>query len=471
MLSQLVWPDPYNFDVADDIIGDLATGWEVSGDGTVYTFKLPQGVTWHDGQPFTASDVVFTLERGVVNPPEGYLPFLAGQLEALDSVTAPDDTTVVATLSRPSNAFLITLGMNFANMYPAHIPDATEFNELIIGTGPFKLESESGTGFELVRNEAYFKDSLPYLDGMTLFIIPDASAGLAAFRTGRIQTGSVFDNDYMVDQQDVIRADFPDVGEQDYLGGRIDLNMNNRGPLADRRVRQAISLGINRQVYNEVWQLGQGETLASPLIPNRLGGTFGLPPEEMRGLGGFDPDKADADLQKALDLLEQAGFGDGFSLELQVPSFSRYARGAEVVQFLLTRLNITAKLLPKDRADMTPDRLSGNFDIDWNSATLLSTNPLDSPGRAVKTNGSENWGKWSFPTIDALLEEQDRTLDPAERRRLLFDLQREILTELPIIPVIWWVGPVFWHAELKNFPRCFLGHSPCYSWGEVWFDR
>ncbi|MBI3742953.1 MAG: hypothetical protein HY261_01525 [Chloroflexi bacterium] len=258
MTNTLVTTNPYNFKSSEEIIGDLARTWEVSADGLTYTFKLNPGVAWHDGTPFTAKDVVYSFNRGI-NPPAPQVTFNRNRLANVAKIEAPDDATVVITGKVPSASFLRGLSMNFMQIMPSHIPDMGVWNTKVTGTGPFKLKTDRPTEVvEVERNAAYWKkdgagQALPYLDGLTYFIISDATNAYAAFRTGRIRANpGTYDSDWAPQHIPEIQADFPGINQQKYTSSRWDVLINSNNPsFQDLRVRQAVSLALSRQDFDK----------------------------------------------------------------------------------------------------------------------------------------------------------------------------------------------------------------------------
>src|SRR5437764_6455648 len=173
----------------DTIVPDLATGWSWSEDGTQLTLPLRQGVKWHDGQPFTAKDVVCTwdlmLETGKeklrFNPRKSFY-------KNLDRVTANSDYEVTFHLKRPQPGFLNLLAGGFTAIYPCHVPPA-QMRQHPIGTGPFKfVEFKQNEAIRVTRNPDYWKPGLPYLDAIEYPIIPSLSTRILGFVAGKFDS-------------------------------------------------------------------------------------------------------------------------------------------------------------------------------------------------------------------------------------------------------------------------------------------
>src|SRR5262245_49174132 len=164
LYSLLLQIDPYNY---PKIIGDVATDWKISPDGLTYTFKLRQGIRFHDGSPLTSTDVKPTYDK-IVSPPEGVASVRKEAYTAVDRIDAPDPTTVVFKLKFPSASLLGNLASPWNVIYPTKYldKDPNYFKTNVVGSGPFKFKSYTrGSTFEGERNPDYFVKDRPYLDG------------------------------------------------------------------------------------------------------------------------------------------------------------------------------------------------------------------------------------------------------------------------------------------------------------------
>jgi peptide/nickel transport system substrate-binding protein len=167
----------------------LAKSWEISADAKVYTFKLQEGVKWHDGKPFSADDVVFSLDKFLREVHPRWRPLANAQIESIDKV---DELTVKITLKQPFGPLLLALETSFSPIIPKHIYDGTDYranpaNNTPIGTGPYKFkEWKKGSYIHLVRHEDYWIKGRPNLDEIYYQIIPDAAARAVAYETGKV---------------------------------------------------------------------------------------------------------------------------------------------------------------------------------------------------------------------------------------------------------------------------------------------
>ena len=271
-LNNLIWKDPYGKSPAA-ITGELAESWDVAATGTEITFKLRKGVTFHNGTPFTAKDVVYNLDRAV-NPRSATMTYFKPTLAPMQSVTALDDSTVKLVLKTPSNIFIQALTLSGALIYPAEFPFPEKLDawkqQKFIGTGPFKVSTyDPGIKMEYVRNDKYFKPGLPYADGL-VFISMTPEVATASFRAGKIDASDIDSSTFQYQRKELAKQwGFVAI---DSLNGVYMVHLNQKPPLLEPKVRQAISLALDRPAMVNTWLQGDGDPIAPPLVPPERGG-------------------------------------------------------------------------------------------------------------------------------------------------------------------------------------------------------
>ena len=468
LFNNLIWIDPYG-DV-DALVGDLASEWNVSEDGTTYTFSLQKGVKFHDGTAFTAEDVVYNFDRAW-KPRSTTMTNMKNAFAPISSIEAPDDFTVKVTLSQPSHTFLAVLGSNRALMYPSSspLPDvAEEFSKNPIGTGPYKWSSEDGPVIELVRNDNYWRDGLPYIDKIVFNVIRSNTTAIAGMRTGK------FDLENFVGSavEGVFNAE---KGNPDHVF-YFNLNTLNTiylnvaiAPWTDIRVREAVSLSIDRQSLMSVWQEGRG-SLTGPLIPPERGGEWGIPAAEMELRPGYRADKTE-DLARAKELLEEAGV-DPSEVTVRILEASSVSARGLVVDASLRRLGFKTDLQLLASGAKTELLLQGAFDIAMESFAPATDDPSDSTLPWVITDGSRNYGHWTSAPLNLLFDEQDKSVDPVARKQILREMQELILSEYVNIPGILRDG-IGWHRSyVKDYPEALpFWFSNRYRYEQIWLDK
>ncbi len=283
----------------------LAESYEVSEDGLTYTFQLREGVKFHNGKDMTAEDVAYSYNY--IRDPENGSPG-AGDFAIIDSVEATGPLTVVMTLSEPNAALPMTLGNKYGAVIPAGYFDdenaRTAMNSQSVGTGPFRLaEFNPNQNLTLERFEDYWEEGAPYLDAVNFAFLPNSASMLVALRNGRIDVVN------LERPQDVAQVEgieglvierFPSLNQK-----TVDLG-SETPPLDDVRVRQAISLAIDKEEIMQAAIGGYGQVITT--IVAGLEDRWGVPASEL-------PFQA-RDLERARALMEDAGHGDGVDITL-----------------------------------------------------------------------------------------------------------------------------------------------------------
>ncbi|MDP2952768.1 MAG: ABC transporter substrate-binding protein, partial [Chloroflexota bacterium] len=269
------------------IVPDLAEKWDVSPDGSAITFTLRRGVLWHDGKPFTAADVKATLDR-IVSPPKGVFSPRAGSFGAIKEVKVVDDYTVQVALKYPTASLLYNIGVGFNWIMPKHILDERgDMKKSVVGTGAFKFTRfMSGVSTDLEKNPQYFAPGLPYLDGITTYVVPDPGARFAALRTGQLDYIHAYPAITPVEAEIIERDKLPIVVQTTPgLGFRIILPNFKVKPWDDARVRKAVSIAIDRRGSIQIVEKGWG--VAGGPLPPPPGGQWSLPADEINKLPGY----------------------------------------------------------------------------------------------------------------------------------------------------------------------------------------
>ena len=378
----------------------LAESYEISDDGMVFTFKLRDGVQFHNGRVMTADDVKYSLDR-VTNPKTqspgagffgsiaGYEAISSGETESLSGVKVIDDQTVEITLSRPDATFLHVMGLNFASVVAKESVEAAgaDFGKTAMGTGAFKLADWTiGQKLIFAKNENYWRD-------------PAQAARV--IEGGQLHTGY------------------------------ITLNVK-MPPFDNVDVRKAVNMAINKERITQVIN-GRAVPATQPLPPSMPGYTEGY-----EGYA-YDPDAAKA-------LLADAGFADGFETELFVMNTDPNPRIAQAIQQDLSKIGIKASIQSLAQAsviaaggepDQAPMIWSGGMAwiADFPDASNFYGPILGCDG-AVQ--GGWNWSWYCNADIDAMAVKADSMTDPAkvdERLKMWSDVYMKVMEDAPWVPV------------------------------------
>jgi peptide/nickel transport system substrate-binding protein len=448
LYSTLLQTDPYDY---PKIIGDAASDWKISPDGLTYTFKIRPGIKFHDGSPLTAVDVKATYDK-LLNPPKGTRSIRQHSYSAVTTVEAPDASTVVFKLKYPSASLLLNLASPWNVIYPKKYldKDPNYFMKNVMGSGPFKFKSYTpGASFEGERNPDYFVKDRPYLNGYKFFISTETSVRAAAIRSGRAY---IEFRDLPSAEVEAIKKQLGDkvAVQHTPMTGQWGIAINNTvKPFNDERVRKALTLGLDRYTGGKVlFNLTGLKDVGALLRPNT---EFALSEADLHKLPGFNPDM-EKNRAEAKKLLAEAGYPNGFKLILKNRNVKLpYQDFAVFAVQEWRKIGIQAEQRPQETAAWFADgRDTGNFELIVAPTVEASDDP-DIFLRRYTTGDPQNWGRFSDPAVDDLFSRQSRALDPAERRKIILQLQKTVLEHAYYMPGLWWSRNVVHWTKVKNY--------------------
>ncbi|MBR0652796.1 ABC transporter substrate-binding protein [Roseomonas terrae] len=440
----------------------LATSWRAVSD-TVWEFKLREGVTWHDGKPFTADDVVFTFSRvpNVANSPGGF----GGFLRAIERVEVVDPHTFRLHTRQPHP--LMPLDLSSVSIIARHVsenPTSEDFNagRVAIGTGPYRQVSyRLGDRVEFERNDAWFGPAQPW-QRVSYRIVGNDGARTAALLAGdvdmieQIPTTDVArlrrDQRLTVTSIASLRTVYlaPDYGND----GGLALVTDNAGrplpanPFKDARVRRALSMAINREGL--VSQIMEGEaTATAQWLPE---GAFGF--NNQVATRRYDP-------AAARRLLAEAGYPEGFRVTLAAPNdrWPNDARIAQAVAQMWTRIGVRTQVDALPWTAFVARRARFDFAVQlgaWGSssgeASNFLVNTLATRDRSRLT-GANNNARYSDARFDTLAARGSETLDDAAREAIWHEAVALYAEEEPLIQLMQYVNTWALRRGLAHDPR------------------
>lgn len=430
---------------------ELAESWEVLEDGALYRFDLRDGVTWHDGEPFTSADVKFTFEEMLL-PLHARTKASVGA--ALESIEAPDPDTVEFRFAEPYAPLLLQLDVTEAPILPRHVYEGTDVmknpaNAQPIGTGPFAFESYTPDAeLRLTANPDYFKPDLPYLDGVVLRIIPERGNQVVALEAGEV------DWLFGVPGPDLPRLE--DSGDYGFLETAVNPGGSNcimtvsfnldRPMFADVRLRRALGLALDREQFVERVLFGQGRVAEAPI-------SSGIPfahAEDLDGMPRFDRAEAEA-------LLDEAGWQrdgdgtrtaqgvegvpDGTPLQFGFTHFPTFSAYAELLRAQLAEVGADVQLLPLEPA-VFADTVFKSRDFDTNIISYCNGADPEIGVKRMYTTANigpvpfSNAAAYRNPEVDRLFEQARTTVDPGERSDIYRQLQEQLVEDLPYLWIV-----------------------------------
>lgn len=377
----------------------LAASWEASSDAKKWTIKLQTGVKWQDGTDFSSKDVVYTMKRWLDPKAGGSMHGFMSPYLTADGVTAPDASTVVLDLKKPQG----TLMQTFANLpYSSIVKDgATDFSgKNVVGTGPFKVSDFTpGQGWKLVRNDSYWAGA-PYLDAIQGTVVPDQSAKVQAILAGSTDITDTIPSSLWPTLQGRDTANLVPIKNRNTWIYAFD---QRNAPFNDPRVIQAIKLGTNRDQIVKTALQGAGTVVADvPVDPGSDWYPSGLKP--------------DYDVTKAKSLLADAGYPNGFDMELAVTdSVAGMLDAAQAWQQSIKDIGINVKLnqLPGDTYYTKGWMATPAFMDYWTNAF-----PPVIQGAFYVTGAPYPEPRFTDPKVDSLYDQLLASTDPAQQKDL-----------------------------------------------------
>lgn len=394
----------------------LAESWEQSEDGLTWTFHLRQGVMFHNGREMTADDVKWSFER-LIDPATG--AGNAGRVGPADTnIEVIDDYTLAVTHPETFGIFPQSLGFDKSTGIVAQ--ESLEDDGTIsvpIGTGPFKIsEVEGTTRLVLERHDDYWQEGLPYLDEIVIEPIPDDTVRETALRSGEVDwVLSIAPQNFetLQAEDNIVVATAPQLS-YDYIGMNL-----TREPFDDERVRQAIALALNREELCQAGYFGLCEPIQGPVGP-------GSP-------WYFEYAPYDQDVEQARQLLEEAGYPDGFEMELlPTTQYGETVRAAQVLQQQLAAIGIEASINAPEWTEWL--ELEGNFQYD---AYICNWNGLiDADQYYYLQHRSDqvfNFTGYDNPEFDQLVDEGRATSDFDTRYEIYQQANQTLVDDAPYI--------------------------------------
>ncbi len=460
-------------------VGDLAKDWDISDDGTVYTFHLQEGVKWHDGEDFNADDVVFTLtslaspeytggNEGRVMSIKGAAEYQEGTADSVEGIKKIDDYTVEITLTSPNAAFLSNM---YVSMLPEHILAEEspadwgndDFNRAPIGTGKYKfVEWKAGQYISLERNDDYF-GTMPSIENVTVQFGADTTL-VAALLNGEIDVlynlpSTEIENVEAVDGVSVYNYEMMSVY---YIG------LNQLVPaLSDLRVRQALAYALDKQtIVDTVY--GETATVADDIFPDNH--------------WSHNPDvtKYEYNPEKAKSLLEEAGYTmndstgyyekDGQTLHLtyDMSTSTDGRQVAALIQQYWKAIGVEMEVIEQDFATLAYSKLLPNNATEETTAdsfqcyTLgfgVEADPEEYNAYLSTSTGAGSWNfiHYSNPEVDELFKQQLLETDPDARADCFHQIAKIISDDVPWIPMYNKATSAGLSDRVQNFTADFRG--------------
>ena len=451
------------------IVGDLASSWEVAKDGLTYTFKLRDNVKFHDGSPMTSEDVKASYER-IANPPAGVTSLRRAAYQDISAIETPDATTVIFRMKHANASMLTHFASPWNCVYRAAKLEADpKFPEkTVLGTGAFEfVEYKKGKSWTAKRFEGYFLKDRPYLDGYKAFFVRGntVAAGMIAglfdieFR-GRTPKERDLIMDGMKDNAVVVAGP--------WVTNLMFTFNTQRKPFEDVRVRQALSLAIDRRAGASA--LSKISMLKHVSGMFRPGYEYGLPPAELEKIPGFWPDIGKS-REEAKMLLAAAEVPN---LKFRLVNRNVGEPHTPAAIFIIDqwkRIGVEVEHVQLETKLFYDAMAKGDFDIVVDFISDFADDPSAQFDKFLSADkSSQSASRHKDKLLDDLFEQQARAIDPGERKRLVHEFETRGLTQAYSAPILWWDRVVVHHKKVKGW-ELHPSHFTAHDYVNVWLEQ
>ncbi|ONG57319.1 peptide ABC transporter substrate-binding protein [Pseudoroseomonas deserti] len=443
---------------------ELAKRWEVSPDGLEYTFHLQENVKFHDGQPMTADDVVFSIMKFHME----VSPRARGVFARIKEGVAVNPTTAKFTLSAPFEPFLLMFDVTVSAIVPKHLFDGQDYRQAPavskpIGTGPFRfVEWQRGNFIRLERFADYWKPGQPYLDAIIYRVVPDSQSRRLALESGQVQ---------LTQSNDIEPFDVPQMRARpnlevrtegwEYFGPLMWMEFNHRvKPLDDVRVRRALTMAVNRDFIAQRLWFGIGKPATGPFH------------SATRFYDGTAKSAA-FNVEEAKKLLDAAGLkpnGQGvrFAIKhMSLPYGEVFTRLGEFLRQSFRQVGVELQLESVDVGTWAQRTAAWEFDTTINYLYQYGDPTLGVERSYVSTNIKKilfsNVAGYSNPKVDELFTQGRDSADPKVRQTAFSAVQKILVEEAPLLWLLEMSFPSIYDKKLQNVITSGSGIHACFD--------
>jgi peptide/nickel transport system substrate-binding protein len=456
---------------ADTIIPDLAESWAWDDSKTKLTFKLRQGVKWHDGKPFTAKDVQCTWNKLTGKDPDDFRKNpRAIWWHNLQAVTVNGDHEATFVLNRPQPSFLALFASGYTPVYPCHV-STKDMRTNPVGTGPFKfVELKRGESIKFVRNPDYWKKGKPYLDGIEWKVIENRSTRILAFVAGD------FDMTFTTDVTIPLLKDMTTQAPKaicDLVPTYVSINLiinPASAPFNDPKIRKAFALSLDRKSFIDILSNGKDDISGVMLPPPD--GRWGMPPDMIEKLPGYaaDVEKSRAEARKIMDEL---GYTESKPLKVKITTrnIAVYRDPAVILIDQLKRIHVDAELEVVDTSIWHAKVTRGEYAVGLNLTGVGVDDPDVNLYENYSCNSERNLTKYCNKEVDALIDKQSEELDVEKRKQIVWAIERKLAEDLARPIIQYQRAATCWQPHVKGF---VLHRNSIYNdwrYEDVWLDK
>ncbi|MGV1834104.1 peptide ABC transporter substrate-binding protein [Rhizobium rhizogenes] len=447
-------------DPKDNPIPGQAASWTISPDQKVYTFKLRDGIKWSDGTPVTASDFVFSFQR-LMDPKTAaqyaYLQYTIlnaekinkGEIKDLSQlgVKAIDDKTLEITLENPTPYFLNALMHYTAYPVPKHVVETKGDEWVKIGNivtnGPYKpTEWVPGSHVSMVKSDQYYDAKDIKIDNVNYYTLEDQAAALKRYRAGEFDILTSFP----ADQYEWIQKNLPGQAHVvPFLGTYYYVLNSTKPPFNDKRVRQALSMAVNREVIGPKI-LGTGELPSYSWVPPGTA-NYGEP-----AYVSWKDEPYKQKVEEAKKLLKEAGFGPDHPLKAQLRynTNDNHKRIAVAIAAMWKPLGVEIELYNTETKVHYDEMQRGEVQI-GRAGWLADYNDPINFLNLLSTGVEMNYGRWSNKDYDALIKQGNEEIDLKKRAEIYKKAEQLALDDSAAIPIYYYVSQNIVAPKVEGF--------------------
>jgi len=454
-----------------DIVPDLARSWSWSTDNKNLTFHLQDGVKWHDGLPFTAKDVVCTIDL-LTGKAENKLRRNPRQswYGNVEGATANGDYEVTLHLKRPQPSIVSLLASGFSPIYPCHVPVA-QMRTKPIGTGPFKfVEFKQNEGIKITKNTDYWKKGKPWLDGIEFTIVPNRATAMLSFASAKFDI--TFPWEVTMPILKDLKVQMPNVACQvTSMNNSTNLIVNRDAPPFDNAdLRRALVLAIDRKSFIDI--INQGDAQLGGTMQPVTDGVWGLPPEMYESVPGYGSD-VQKNREAAREIMKTLGYGPDKRLPLKIAtrSISLYKDPAVILASQLKEIWIDADVDIIETSQWFPRVARKNYSVGLNT----TGNGVDDPDQNYYENFSckseRNYTGYCNPEIEKLFDVQSAETDIEKRKKVIWEIDRKLLEDGARPIIMWNRAAICMQPYVRGYVAQVNSVYNGFRFEDVWLDK
>jgi peptide/nickel transport system substrate-binding protein len=456
---------------AETIVPDLAESWAWDDSKTKLTFKLRQGVKWHDGKPFTAKDVECTWNKLLGKDADTFRKNPRSiWYQNVKEIAVNGDHEATFVLNRPQPALLAMLASGYSPVYPCHV-STRDMRTKPIGTGPFKfVEFKQNEVIRLARNPDYFVKGKPYLDGIEMRIIANRSTRILGFVAGEFDM--TFSQDITIPLLKDITSQAPKAVceiKPQYVPRNLMVN-REKPPFDDPKLREALALAIDRKPFVDILTEGKGD-IGGVMLPLPEG-QWGMPPEVLKTMAGYGGD-IEKNRAEARKIMESKGYSASNPLKVKVSTrdIAIYRDPGVILIDQLKQIYVDGELEVVDTTIWHAKAARKDYTIGMN----LTGMSVDDPDPVFYENyackSERNYTQYCDPAVDKMIDEQSQETDKEKRKKLVWAIEKKLNDDLAR-PIIYHDrAATCWHPHVKGF----VGHENSiynnWRFSDVWLDK